>query len=332
MSKSRAPLVMGAGSWGTSLALVLAKNGHDIYLWDIDQKLIQIMQNERENVRYIPSVTLPDNIFPIKILDSVPQDIDLCLLTVPCHALRASLKLVSHLKSLTFCLACKGFEPETQKLNHTVVLEEYPDAVVAVLTGPSFAKEVAKGLPTAVTIASATLDSAQQVADYFHSEYFRIYTHDDLIGAQIGGAVKNVIAIAAGIADGLGFGANTRAALISRGLREIMQLGLALGAKPETFMGLSGLGDLVLTCTDDQSRNRRLGMLLAKGLTVEESSQAIGQSIEGLKTALEVNQHAKTLKVEMPITVQVFNVITDKIQPCEAVKNLLSREQKAEID
>ncbi len=200
------------------------------------------------------------------------------------------------------------------------------------LTGPSFAKEVAKGLPTAVTIAAATLDSAQQVADYFHSEYFRIYTHDDLIGAQIGGAVKNVIAIAAGIADGLGFGANTRAALISRGLREIMQLGLALGAKPETFMGLSGLGDLVLTCTDDQSRNRRLGMLLAKGLTVEESSQAIGQSIEGLKTAVEVNQLAKSLKVEMPITVQVFNVITDKIQPCEAVQNLLSREQKTEID
>ena len=323
-------LVLGAGSWGTALALVLARNGHQVYLWDIDQALIQQIDSERENKRYIPGVAIPDNIIPIENLDTLPEDIKLCVMVVPCHALRSSLKLVSHLKDLIICLACKGFEPKTQKLNHVVVKETLPHADVAILTGPSFAKEVANALPTAVTIAAEENAIANEVTEYFHSEKFRIYTHDDVVGAQIGGAVKNVMAIAAGIADGLGFGANTRAALITRGLAEIMRLGIALGGKQETFMGLSGLGDLILTCTDDQSRNRRLGLLLAKGLTVEAASQEIGQAIEGIKTAIEVKQLAEKNQIDMPITEQVVSVLNQETTPIDAVQILLNRDQKSE--
>ena len=205
------------------------------------------------------------------------------------------------------------------------------DCDIGILTGPSFAKEVAKELPTAVTLAARTIDIAEEFVEYFHQEYFRVYSHDDMIGAQVGGAVKNVMAIAAGIADGLGFGSNTRAALITRGLHEISQLGMAMGAKQETFMGLSALGDLVLTCTDNQSRNRSLGLLLAEGLTIDEASEKIGQAIEGLKTAIEVGELAKTHNIEMPITEQVINVLLDKCTPKEAVHNLLTREQTTEV-
>lgn len=323
-------LVLGAGSWGTALALVLARNAHQVYLWDIDTALIKQIDSDRENQRYIPGVTIPENIFPIESLDALPADIQLCVVVVPSHALRESIKLISHFKEMTICLANKGFEPDTHQLNHIVVNEEFPDANVAVLTGPSFAKEVAKELPTAVTIAAQDIALASQVAAYFHSETFRIYTHDDVIGAQVGGAVKNVMAIAAGIADGLGFGANTRSALITRGLAEIMRLGIALGGKPETFMGLAGLGDLVLTCTDDQSRNRRLGLLLAKDSTVDAAVDEIGQAIEGIKTAKEVATLAEIYQIDMPITQQVQNVLSGRSTPYEAVRELLSREQKSE--
>jgi glycerol-3-phosphate dehydrogenase (NAD(P)+) len=328
---SQPVLVLGAGSWGTALALTLARNQHPIYLWDIDSDLIRNLKTDGCNERYIPSVSFPENLFPIESIDQAPADIKMIVNAVPCHGLRSSL---SHLKSfsdISMCLACKGFEPGTQKLNHQVVEEELPDCSVAILSGPSFAKEVATGLPTAVTIAAADIGVAQNFAELFHNEMFRIYTHDDYVGVQIGGAVKNVMAIAAGIADGLGFGANTRSALITRGLNEIMRLGLAMGAKQETFMGLAGLGDLVLTCTDNQSRNRSLGLLLAEGLSIQEASDKIGQAIEGLKTANEVGELAKKHQIEMPITEQVINVLQSKCSPREAVQNLLAREAKAEM-
>ncbi len=324
-------LVLGAGSWGTALALALCRNKHNVYLWDIDTDLIDNLKKDKCNKRYIPSVSFPDNLYPIDNIEDVPANIKMVINAVPCHGLRSSLQLLKSFSEVSVCLACKGFEPGTQTLNHQVVEEELEGCSVAILSGPSFAKEVATGLPTAVTIAATDEETAQAFSDLFHNDMFRIYTHEDYIGVQVGGAVKNVMAIAAGIADGLGFGANTRSALITRGLHEIMQLGLAMGAKQVTFMGLAGLGDLVLTCTDDQSRNRRLGLLLAEGLSIQEASDKIGQAIEGLKTAKEVSELAKKYKIEMPITEQVNKVLQSECSPRDAVQNLLAREPKAEM-
>lgn len=323
-------LVLGAGSWGTALALTLSRNKHSVYLWDIDPDLIGHLQHDRLNRRYMPSVPFPENLHPVTSIDAVPADTKWVVNAVPCHGLRNSLELLKRFPEARLCLAGKGFEPGTQKLNHRVV-QEVLDCPTAILSGPSFAKEVAAGLPTAVTIAARQPDTAQTFADLFRCAVFRTYTHDDYIGVQVGGAVKNVMAIAAGIADGLGFGANTRSALITRGLVEIMRLGLSLGARQETFMGLAGLGDLVLTCTDDQSRNRRFGLALAKGTSIEDARRDIGQAIEGLQTAYEVNKLAVERNIKMPITEQVVRVITRDVSPEDAVKSLLSREPKAEI-
>ena len=327
---SKPVLVLGAGSWGTALALAVARNQHPVYLWDIDAELINNLKTEKCNTRYIPGIALPENLIPIESIDLVPADISHVVNAVPCHGLRSSLQLLKSFSDLHICIACKGFEPGTQTLNHQVVAEELPSSHVAILSGPSFAKEVATGLPTAVTIAAEEQAAAQVFADLFHNDVFRIYTHNDVIGAQVGGAVKNVMAIAAGIADGLGFGANTRSALVTRGLAEIMRLGLAMGAKQETFMGLAGLGDLVLTCTDNQSRNRSLGLLLAEGLSIQEASDKIGQAIEGLKTAKEVAELAKKHEIEMPITEQVNQVLNGDIDPKQAVQTLLTREPRSE--
>lgn len=324
-------LVLGAGSWGTALALALARKQNPVYLWDINSDLIKNLKTEKTNTRYIPGIPFPENLIPVESIDQVPPGTKMFVNTVPCHGLRSSLQLLKSFSDVHVCIACKGFEPGTQKFNHQVVEEELPESSVAILSGPSFAKEVGAGLPTAVTIAAEEIAVAQVFADLFHSDVFRIYTHNDVIGAQVGGAVKNVMAIAAGIADGLGFGSNTRSALVTRGLAEIMRLGLAMGAKQETFMGLAGLGDLVLTCTDNQSRNRSLGLLLAEGLSIQEASDKIGQAIEGLKTAIEVGELAKKYKIEMPITEQVNNVLQSRCSPREAVQNLLAREPKAEM-
>lgn len=324
-------LVLGAGSWGTALALALSRNANDVYLWDINSALIDDLKKEKCNKRYIPDVAFPDNLIPVDSIEQAPATTKYIVNAVPCHGLRSSLKLLKSFSEIQVCLACKGFESGTQKLNHLLVEEELDSVPVAILSGPSFAKEVAKGLPTAVTIAAKEIETAKSFSQLFHNEVFRIYTHDDYIGVQVGGAVKNVMAIAAGIADGLGFGANTRSALITRGLHEIMQLGLAMGANQETFMGLAGLGDLVLTCTDNQSRNRSLGLLLADGLSIEDASDKIGQAIEGLKTAKEVSELAKKYNIEMPITEQVNRVLLSECSPRDAVQDLLTREPKAEM-
>ena len=329
---TEAVLVLGAGSWGTALALALSRNSHDVYLWNINVELINDLKKDKSNKRYIPDVTFPDNLIPIESINEAPEDLKYIVNAVPCHGLRSSLQLLESFTGIQICLASKGFESGTQKLNHLVVEEEINGVSVAILSGPSFAKEVAKGLPTAVTIASKDINTAKTFSDLFHSDVFRIYTHDDYIGVQVGGAVKNVMAIAAGIADGLGFGSNTRSALITRGLHEIMQLGLAMGAKQETFMGLAGLGDLVLTCTDNQSRNRSLGLLLAEGNSIEQSQEKIGQAIEGYKTAFEVGELAKKYNIEMPITEQVIKVLNGDIEPKQAVHSLLTREARSELD
>jgi len=325
-------MVAGAGSWGTALAMVSARNGWRTYLWDGMTEHVEKLIAEKCNNHHLPGHAFPDSLTAVPGFTPLPERVFHVLIAVPCAGMRDVLQELQGADpgSIKICLACKGLEPDTLTLNHLIVKEYLPDAPVAVLSGPSFAKEVAAGLPTAVTIACEDLSVAAEFSGLFHSDVFRTYTHDDIIGVQIGGAIKNVMAIAAGIADGLNFGANTRAALITRGLTEIMRLGLAMGGRSETFMGLAGMGDLVLTCTDDQSRNRRFGLALAQGRLPEQAKAEIGQAIEGLRTAEVVCDLAAKYNVEMPISEEVANDINNKVTPGEAVRSLLARERKDE--
>jgi glycerol-3-phosphate dehydrogenase (NAD(P)+) len=321
--------VVGAGSWGTALSLVLSKNGYTVDLWDADTKHVQSLINDSCNKRHLPGIPFPKTLNPVEHFKTDATDV---ILVVPCEAIEGVLNNLSKNRSekLRICIASKGLTPGKTTLNHEIVSKVLGDIPVAILTGPSFASEVANELPTAVTIASTSHDTANWFANLFHNEYFRIYTHDDVIGVQVGGAVKNVMAIAAGISDGLDFGANTRAAVITRGLAEITRLGVAMGANKETFMGLAGLGDLVLTCTDNQSRNRRLGIALAQGSSLEQARASIGQAIEGVRTAEAVISLAEKYQVDMPISKQIYLLVNGKISPKDAVNALLMREPKPE--
>jgi glycerol-3-phosphate dehydrogenase (NAD(P)+) len=326
--------VLGAGSWGTALAVLLARNGADVRLWGHLAADIDRLRADRENRQFLPGVPFPDGIEPLTDLHAAVGDVDEVLLVVPSHAFRAVAEALAPVlaRGVAVSWATKGFEPETGLLLHEVAAEVLPGRPLAVLSGPSFAGEVAQGLPTAITVASTDPSHAARVAGYLHGETFRAYTSDDVVGVQVGGAAKNVMAIAAGIADGLGFGANSRAALITRGLAEITRLGLALGGRPETFMGLAGLGDLTLTCTDNQSRNRRMGLALARGLGIAEARAEIGQEVEGVATAREVYRKSKALGVEMPITEQTYRVLYEGLAPLAAVQVLLGRRQRPELD
>lgn len=324
--------VLGAGSWGTALAILLSRNGAVVRLWGHLTTEVERLHRDGENREFLPGYPFPDGLSVTADLGEALQGADEVLVVVPSHAFRAVLKkavpLMEQQTSLSW--ATKGVEPQTLSLLHEVAAELLGDKSTAVISGPSFAGEVAKGLPTAVTVASSSLEHAEKIAGYLHSDCFRAYTSDDIIGLEVGGAAKNVMAIGAGIADGLGFGANTRAALITRGLAEIMRLGMALGGKRETMMGLGGMGDLVLTCTDDQSRNRRMGLALARGLSIDEAKQEIGQEVEGVMTAQAIYNKARKLGVEMPITEQVYQVLYQNLDPKEAVQNLLGRRKRQE--
>lgn len=325
--------VLGAGSWGTALAALLAGNGQKTLLWARDAIQAAEMASTRRNPRYLSEVSFPERLQVFSDISHVVRDAEDVLVVVPTHGFRPVLREISPFLSdeARIAWACKGLEPDTGKLMHEVVREVLGTQwQMAVISGPTFAREVALGLPTAVTIASTTPEFAATLAARLGNTYFRAYTSDDVIGVEVGGAVKNVLAIAAGIADGLGFGANTRAALVTRGLAEMMRLGVVLGGERETFMGLAGLGDLVLTCTDDQSRNRRVGLALARGQTLAEACASVQQVAEGVKAAREVQRLARQHGVEMPITEQVCRVLYDGLAPRAAVQALLQREQKAE--
>ena len=326
--------VLGAGSWGTALSLLLCRNGHRVRLWDHSSDHIEALCRDGENDRYLPGVPLPRGLRPVAGLAEALEGASGLLIVVPSHAFAEVLRrLPGQLPDdLGIAWATKGFEPHTGRLLHQVAEEILGPRDLAIVSGPSFAQEVAKGLPTAVTVASHSLDHARRMAGFLHSDRFRAYTSEDLIGVQVGGAAKNVLAIATGIADGLGFGANTRAALVTRGLAELSRLGIALGGRPETFMGLAGLGDLVLTCTDDQSRNRRMGLALARGLSVDQARAEIGQEVEGVVTTGSVAAIANQLGVEMPISEQVYLVLHEGVTPAQATHNLLMRGRKAEFD
>ncbi len=325
--------IIGAGSWGTALALQFARSGRRVRLWDIDTEQLAIIAAERINTRYLPNAPFPDNIEVRDDLESCLDNVSDIVVVVPSHGLRDTLQKLQPLldDSARVCWATKGFELSTGKLPHEVAAEVLGDNhAMAVLSGPTFAKEVGAGLPTAMTIASPDTTFAEDLAEAISKDNFRAYTSSDMIGVEVGGAVKNVLAIGAGISDGLGFGANTRIALINRGLVEMVRLGVALGAKQDTFMGLAGMGDLVLTCTDDQSRNRRTGLMLASGKSIEEAQQEIGQVVEGVLAAKAVKQVADKLSVEMPICQQIYRVLYEGVSPREAVTALMSRTLKPE--
>lgn len=326
--------VLGAGSWGTALAMQLARNGHPTILWGHRSEVMQAMAESRVNQRYLPDFPLPDQLTPSADLQATLEQVEHVLIVVPSHAFRQTLQSIKpYLKpGQPIAWATKGLEQESHKLLHKMAQEELGDCDMAVVSGPTFAKEVAKGLPTAVTVAANNPDYADLIAHCLHGGYFRAYTSSDITGVEVGGAVKNVLAIATGIADGLGFGANTRSAIITRGLAEMMRLGVALGGQTETFMGLAGLGDLVLTCTDNQSRNRRFGLALGQGSTIEAALASIDQVVEGLQTAREVHQLAESLGIEMPITSHVYKVLYEGLNPSNAVDSLLGRDQRQELD
>jgi len=326
--------VIGAGSWGTALALLLARCQQDTLLWSGEPGHAQAMARSQSNEAYLPGIPLGPRITPSDNFEEAANASRL-VLAVPSHAFRAVLtQLKEHLPRDKHCYICwgtKGFEPDSSLLLSDV-FEEVMDenAVPAVVSGPSFAGEVAQGLPSALTVAAANDADASAVAAWFRDARTRVYTSTDLRGVQLGGAIKNVTAIAVGISDGLGFGANARAALITRGLTELARLGEALGGRPETFMGLTGLGDLILTCTDDQSRNRRVGLAIGRGEDVTTALETIGQEAEGLNTARELFRKSQALDVEMPISEQVFRIVFENLDPKLAVTALLSREARPE--
>lgn len=325
--------VLGAGSWGTALAIQLANNGHQVRAWDHDAELITALISERENKRYLPGNEFPATLTAEHNLTTAIKDTDFILSVVPSYAMRAACEELAPLKHTSkFIWATKGFEKQTKMMMHQVVEDVLgKDIKSAVLSGPSFAKEVAGSLPTAVTLASSDIEYAKELATYFHSDNFRVYVSDDVIGVELGGTVKNVLAIAAGIIDGLGFGANARAALITRGLAEMMRLGVALKANPKTLMGLAGIGDLVLTCTDNQSRNRRLGLALAQGKTAQEYMDKLGQAVEGFHAAQVVHEIAKDNNIEMPICEKVWKVLNGHLELNTAIAELLGRDMKEEF-
>ncbi len=326
--------VIGAGSYGTSLAISLARNGANIVLWGHDAEHMARLDADRANHEFLPGIAFPDTLIVETDLQKAVQASRDLLVVVPSHVFGIVLKsLQPHLRADSrICWATKGLEPETGRLlqdgAHDVLGESYP---LAVLSGPTFAKELAMGMPTAISVASPDAHFVRDLQEKIHcSKTFRVYANSDFIGMQLGGAVKNVIAIGAGMSDGIGFGANARTALITRGLAEMSRLGAALGAQPETFMGMAGLGDLVLTCTDNQSRNRRFGLALGQGKDVDTAQTDIGQGVEGYRNTKEVWMLAKRMGVEMPIVEQIYQVLYQGKDARLAAQDLLARDKKME--
>ena len=324
--------VLGAGAWGTALAVQWAAH-HQVSLWGRDAALIQQAQQHGENTRYLPGIALPTRLALTHSLEQALEDAELVILAVPTSATRATLTLLAQSAPLSPLIwVCKGFESGTRKLPHQIIAEILPHhKQTGVLSGPSFAEEVAQGHPTALTLASHEPLFAHSLASQLSSSRLRIYASSDLIGVEIGGAIKNVMAIAAGVCDGLALGHNARAALVTRGLAEMTRLGLRMGGQTETFMGLSGLGDLILTTTGDLSRNRQVGLRLARGDSLDKILADLGHVAEGVNTAREVASLATELQVDMPITRGVYKMLFDGLPAAQAVDALLSREIKAEF-
>lgn len=328
---SRGAAVLGAGSWGSALAALLAGKGVDTVLWARDPEAAERMRTTRENAGYLPGVSLPESLrITSDAVETVGRDI---ILAVPTRAQRSVAREVAAREMPTRVLcAAKGYEPDTRLRMSQVLREEFGDSVgIAFLAGPSHAEEVGRGIPTTVVVASEDEDTARVFQDLLMTSTFRVYTNPDLLGTETAAALKNVIAIAAGICDGLGFGDNTKGALLTRGLAEIARLGEALGARPETFFGLAGIGDLVTTCMSAHSRNRGVGQLIAEGRTLEQAMAETGMVAEGVQTTRSAAEIARDAGVELPITEQVAQVLFGGKDPKQALGELMGRDAKAEV-
>ncbi|HRD69832.1 MAG TPA: NAD(P)H-dependent glycerol-3-phosphate dehydrogenase [Legionella sp.] len=328
--KKKTIAMLGAGSWGTAVAIHLAQVGHRVLLWGHNPQHVIQMASDRANFRYLPDIPFPEHLLPVSDLNQCINEADHTIIGVPSHAFAEILSQINQ-KPAGLTWITKGVDPKTNQLLSELVIQKfgmgYP---LAVISGPSFAKEVARLLPTALTLAGNDALYQQEIHHLLHHNNVRVYLSDDLIGVQLCGAVKNVLAIACGISDGLGYGANAKSALITRGLAEMTRLGLKMGAKQETFTGLAGLGDLVLTCTDDQSRNRRFGLLLGQNCNIIEAEQKIGQVVEGKHNAAQICALAKKYAIEMPICEQINTLLRSEVNAKEAVTNLMSRPPKGE--
>ena len=333
MSEQPTVALFGAGSWGTALAMQLARNGCRVNLWGHESDHIENLIQDGENKAFLPGIALHENIYPNASLKACLQQADTILIAIPSKAFRSFLSVLKDEleQNLSVFWASKGFEIESGKLLHEIIVEEMPGHHYGVISGPTFATEVARGLPAAITCAGDDAETTEYFAGLLHGNRFRCYTSDDVIGVELGGALKNILAIAVGAADGLGFGANTRAALMTRGLSEVMRLGQKLGARQETLMGLAGLGDLILTCTDDQSRNRRFGLAIGQGMTVEQAEIDVEQTVEGLRAAKAIFLMSKELELDLPIMEQVYRVLYEDVSPVDAVQSLENRPQRSEF-
>ncbi|WP_273759724.1 NAD(P)H-dependent glycerol-3-phosphate dehydrogenase [Bartonella sp. ML70XJBT.G] len=327
--------IIGAGSFGTALAIALARNGHRVLLWGHNPQHIKELQKYRCNQAFLPDIQFPENLSPEVSLETAITASRNILIAVPSHIFHQVLyNIQPYLDQHSRIIwVTKGLEHGTGRLLQEVACEILGDKIpLAVFSGPTFAKEIAIGLPTAITVAASDAEFSKELQQLFHCDKaLRVYKNSDMIGVQLGGTVKNVIAIGAGISDGMGFGANARIALITRGLAEISRLGVAMGAELSTFMGMTGLGDLVLTCTDNQSRNRRFGMLLGQGMNIKEAEKQVGQVVEGYLNTKEVHALAQRIGVEMPITEQIYQILFCDKSVIEAANTLLSRALKDEI-
>lgn len=325
--------VLGAGSWGTALGALLARNAHHLCLWGRDATVVADIGERHENGRYLPGVALPASLRVTSDLAHALDGVDWVLVAVPSHAFAQTIAEIARIgvPARGVAWASKGFEPGSGRFLHEVARARFGPALpLALITGPSFAREVAIGLPTAVTVHSDDAAFATAVAECLQGPAFRAYTGNDILGAELGGAMKNVLAVATGVADGMGLGLNARAGLITRGLNEMLRLNHALGGRAETLMGLAGLGDLVLTCTGDLSRNRRLGLALGAGKSVREAVREIGQVVESVQTVDEVMRLAQRHAVDLPISALVQQLLHEEITPAEGLRSLLAREVKPE--
>jgi len=326
--------VLGAGSYGTALAFCFARNGHKVIMWGRDEKQVADMQSHRQNLKYLPGSDFPETLEVTADLKYAVTNTHIHLVVVPSHVFGETLTSIKPFlpEQANICWATKGLEPETGRLLQDVAHEILgEDHKYAVLSGPTFAKEMVQGLPTAISLSSEDGEFAKEISELLHCEKkFRVYTNTDFIAVQLGGAIKNVVAIGAGIADGIGFGANARTALITRGLVEMTRLAVALGAKPNSMMGMAGLGDLVLTCTDNQSRNRRFGLALGQGKAVEQAMTEIGQVVEGYRNTKEVFMLAQKNQVEMPIVEQIYQILYQQKPALDGAMALLARDPKSE--
>ena len=324
--------VIGAGSWGSALAVLLANNGHEVTLWTHDPHEIEMLSTKREQVEKLPGVKLPDNIMIEADLKTALTDEDVVVMAVPSPVVRTVAKQMSPFvkDGQIIVNVAKGIEDVTYKTLSDIIEEEIPNAEVCVLSGPSHAEEVGIGIPTTVVIGAKNKKTAEMLQDVFMNKVFRVYTSSDIIGIELGGALKNVIALAAGTVDGLGYGDNTKAALITRGITEIGRLGKKMGAQMETFYGLSGIGDLIVTCASKHSRNRKAGYLIGQGYTMEEAMKEVQMVVEGVYSARAARELAEKYEVEMPIITEVNRVLFEGKSAAEAVMDLMLRDKKVE--